>query len=251
MGWGEFPTVTLARARELSREAHDQIRQGINPSIIWRDCSGTDGSFDRHAVRPGSVRRQGVGVGVKAMDERWRLPAGVVLLTLLGLLAFFKARMGLLPEMLWVCHVSTALVAIGLCCRWAALSATGFLFHLAIGVPAFVADVLHTDDTMWPSLALHVLTPALGWWAWRGQRLPRWTPWRVAGLYAVMVALSRAVTPEALNVNLSFQPWSPFGFMGLWTWQVFNLVQMGVRLAVVQWLWNRWHGTGRPRTGDV
>ncbi len=31
MGLGGFPTVTLARARELGREAHEQIRQGINP----------------------------------------------------------------------------------------------------------------------------------------------------------------------------------------------------------------------------
>ncbi len=31
MGLGGFPTVTLARARELGRETHDLIRQGINP----------------------------------------------------------------------------------------------------------------------------------------------------------------------------------------------------------------------------
>lgn len=173
------------------------------------------------------------------MSERHRRLAGALLLAGLVLLAWLKSRSGLLPEMLWICHVSGALMALGLLAGRPLLSAMGFLCHLAVGLPYYLLDLALGGQTHPVSLALHLLTPALGWMAWRGRPLPRPTTWCLLGLHALLVGLSHAFTPEALNINLAFQPSPPGQSLTLWTWQAFRLPVLGLQFAAVQWAWNR------------
>jgi hypothetical protein len=165
--------------------------------------------------------------------------AGAVLLALLLALGWGKAQAGLLPEMLWMCHVASGALALGLLFDWAACSALGFLIHLAVGVPAYSLYLVRGGDITAVSFLLHLLSPLFGWLAWRGRALPRMTALLGLACYAALVVLCLFVTPEALNVNLSFRPWAPMAAAGVWVSRVGNALMMLVLLAGVQWLLNR------------
>ncbi len=72
-------------------------------------------------------------------DARFRWLGWAILITL-GLYAAWRGP--LLPEMLWSCHVATALVGIGLITGSRRLVAAGFLFHAALGLPGFLLLVI-------------------------------------------------------------------------------------------------------------
>jgi hypothetical protein len=165
--------------------------------------------------------------------------AGAVLLALLLALGWAKAQAGLLPEMLWMCHVASGALALGLLFDWAGCSAVGFLIHLAVGVPAYLLHLARGGDTTWVSFLLHLLSPLFGWLAWRGRALPRMTALLGLACYAALVALCLLVTPEALNVNLSFKPWAPVATASAWVSRAGNALLMLVLLVGVQWLLNR------------
>ena len=165
--------------------------------------------------------------------------AGAVLLALWLLLAWMKAQAGVLPEMLWVCHVATLVLSLGLLLNWASASAVGFLLSLAVGLPAYALHLARGGDTTGLSFLLHLLSPLFGWLAWRGRALPRNTALLGLACYAALSALCLAVTPEALNVNLSFKPWAPVAAAGVWVSRAGNALLMLVLLVGVQWLLNR------------
>lgn len=168
-----------------------------------------------------------------------RRASGWLLLGLLLILAALKAQTGVLAEMLWVCHVTSALLALGLILELQRLSAVGFLFHLAVALPAYALDLASGGDTTWVSFLLHLLSPAFGWMAWRGARLPAATPWLALACYVVLAVICRAFTPAQMNINLAFGPWAPLAFMGIWPSRIGNLLLMLAQLATVQWLRNR------------
>lgn len=171
--------------------------------------------------------------------------AGAVLLALLIVLAWGKAQAGVLSEMLWMCHVATGAVALGLLLNWRACVALGFLFHIAVGVPAYILHLAHGGDTTWVSFSLHVLSPLGGWLAWRAKTLPPLTPTLTLGCYAVAATLCVFFTPEALNINQIFRPWEPLAVVGVWPGRIGNALLMLVLLMAGQWLFNR--GKAHPR----
>jgi hypothetical protein len=166
---------------------------------------------------------------------------GVYLLLLLAILAVQKTQDGLAPELLWMCHVTSTMLALGLLANAAPLIATGFLCQAAISLPAYVLHVAAGGHTSAASFLLHVSAPVLGAMAWRGRRMPAAIAWAVLALYQLLIAISQAVTPESLNVNLAFRPWDPLaGFLPSgWAIRVLNLSLMLAQLQVARWLWNR------------
>jgi hypothetical protein len=133
----------------------------------------------------------------------------LVLVALL-LHAWDKARLGLLWEMLWSCHLASLVIALGILANRPRWSAAGLLFHLSTGIPGYVLDALATQSTRPTSVLVHTLPAVAGWVMARRQGLPRdsWY-WAWLGLLAVM-GLSYAITPPNLNINLVFRPWDFF-----------------------------------------
>lgn len=164
---------------------------------------------------------------------------GALLLLLWSLLAFQKVQAGIAPELLWLCHVTSAMLAVGLLCCAQLLTATALLCQLAIAVPAYAVHLATSGDTSPVSFLLHVLAPLFGALAWRGKTLPAAAPWCGAGLYLVLMAASFLATPESLNVNLAFKPWAPVAWAGIWLLRALNLSLVLAQLHAARWLWNR------------
>ncbi|HEX8615586.1 MAG TPA: hypothetical protein VF800_30245 [Telluria sp.] len=166
---------------------------------------------------------------------------GICLLLLLAILAVQKTQDGLAPELLWMCHVTSTMLALGLVADAAPLIVTGFLCQAAIALPAYVLHVAAGGHTSVASFLLHLSAPLLGAMAWRGKPMPAAVPWAVLAIYQLLITLSQAFTPESMNVNLAFRPWDPLA--GLlpsgWPVRVLNLALMLAQLHAARWLWNR------------
>lgn len=164
---------------------------------------------------------------------------GLILLALLVLLTAQKAQAGMAAEMLWVCHVTSAMLAIGLIFDTPLLIATGFLYHIAVAIPTYLLHLATGGDSSVVSFMLHALTPAFGWIACRKQVLPPAAPWLALATYLGLMLVCRFVTPESMNVNLAFKPWGLFAALGVWPVRVLNLFLMFAPLYAVWLLWNR------------
>jgi hypothetical protein len=156
----------------------------------------------------------------------------IALLTALSVHAYGKG-IALLPEMLWACHVASAAMALGVLLRRARWVEVSFLFHCAMGMPAYVIDVAVHRDTTLSSVAVHILPLLLGFNAARtaGYRAGALAP--SAMLYPLLVLVCRILTPRALNVNLAFAPWSQSLFPRIWMW-----VNLGASVTLL-WLTDR------------
>lgn len=155
------------------------------------------------------------------MTRRRRdLALAAVLVALLAAHAMTKARTGLLPEMLWACHVASLLTAIGLVARVPRLLAIGLLFHLGIGIPALALEVLATGETTVSSVALHALTPLAAFLAL--EELPR-TAILDTWIFHLAMQPVGWLLPAALNVNLAHRPWAFLPWeTGPWIHRVLN-----------------------------
>jgi hypothetical protein len=150
-----------------------------------------------------------------------RLPSSRVLgLVLAGAWALHAStKHGIsLQELLWLCHVASALMAIGLLAGVHRLVAAGFLLHVGFGTVGWLLDLLATRETTPTSVLLHLLPLVIGTievrrngWP-RGMVLPAWL------FFTSCVLLSRWVTEPSLNVNVSHAAWGPLAGLtgGIW-----------------------------------
>jgi hypothetical protein len=148
-----------------------------------------------------------------------RVPLAAAVTGALALHAGHKLELGLLGEMLWACHVASLLIAIGIFFRKLTLVAVGTLFHAAVGLPAYVLDVITLGQTTATSVLVHVLPPLAGLFSLKYQTpWPRFVPAATAALYVALIPVSRLLTEPALNVNLAFAPWPPLVRVAPWPW---------------------------------
>jgi hypothetical protein len=164
---------------------------------------------------------------------------GSFLLLLWSVLAFQKAQAGVAPELFWLCHVTSAMLAVGLLLSAQLLISTALLCQLAIAVPAYALHLATNGETSAVSFLLHVLAPLLGVLAWRGKAIPLAAPWCGGVLYLGLMAASYWATPENLNVNLAFRPWGPVAWAGVWPARLLNLTLVLGLLHAARLLWNR------------
>ena len=158
------------------------------------------------------------------------IPSRVLGVALLGAFALHAASKDAahLQEMLWLCHVATVLMALGLLAGWHRVVAAGFLLHVGFGTASWVLDILAHHDTTASSVLVHLLPLAVGAIEVRrkgwpsGVVLPAWL------FYSAWVVLCRWVTDPALNVNLSHAAWGPLARVmgGVWISWAFNAAAM-------------------------
>ena len=115
-----------------------------------------------------------------------------------------------LGVMMWLCHVTTLMLAVGLALglltpiRMAAVFST-------IDLPVWLIGVAATHVTSRPSIVSHICVPVVGWIALAAIRMDR-RPLtaHLAGALtylAIVQVLTRLVTPAPLNVNLVYRPY--------------------------------------------
>ncbi|WP_224240983.1 hypothetical protein [Hyalangium gracile] len=158
------------------------------------------------------------------------LPSRLLGVALLGAFALHAATKDAahLQEMLWLCHVATVVMALGLLSGWHRLVAMGFLLHVGFGTVGWLLDVLATRDTTPSSVLVHVLPLVFGALEVRrrgwpsGVVLPAWL------CFSAWVVLCRWVTDPALNVNLAHEAWGPLAHVmgGVWLSWAFNAAVM-------------------------
>ena len=164
---------------------------------------------------------------------------GAILLALYLVLVFQKTRAGLSAELLWLSHVTCAVLALGLLLDVALMIAAGFLFHLAVALPAYLFYLASGGETSLMSLLLHVLSPLFGWMACRGAPLPTPALLLTYTIYVVVIGATLAFTPAAMNVNSAFTHWASLNVGGALPLLAANAVQMLLQTAAAFLLWNR------------
>jgi hypothetical protein len=162
---------------------------------------------------------------------------------ILATLALYAVSRGpLLPEMLWSCHMATALVGLGLVAGSRRMVAAGFLFHAALGFPGFLLLVAAKQWFSAASAWVHLLPLLAGGAYLCGRELERLTVLHSWLILPVMLPISYWLTPAALNVNLSHGPWGPVAayFPSRWIfYAALGLVNLAA-LALMRAILNRW-----------
>ena len=183
-----------------------------------------------------------------------RLLWALLVLGAYALHAAHKFEHGLFAEMLWACHVATLLIGLGLLTHNIAIVAVGTLFHVAVGFPAYLLDVIVLRSTTVTSVLIHTLPPLAGLAVLRrGSPWPRWTPLAAGSLYVVLIPISRWLTEPALNVNLAFRPWLPIASLSASPWFTWlgNIAGMALALPVFDSWLRRWRlRYGAPGSAD-
>lgn len=164
---------------------------------------------------------------------------GVILLALYLLLVFQKTQAGLAAELLWLSHVTSAVLAVGLILDASLMIAAGFLFHLAVALPAYLFYLSTGGETSPMSFLLHVLSPLFGAMACRGWVLPRRALLLTYAIYVVVIGCTLAFTPAAMNVNSTFRHWALLPVPASLPLLAVNAVQMLLQTAAAFLLWNR------------
>ncbi|WP_426100253.1 hypothetical protein [Massilia sp. TSP1-1-2] len=165
--------------------------------------------------------------------------SGVILLALYLLLVFQKTQAGLAAELLWLSHVTSAVLAIGLLVDVPLMIAAGFLFHLAVALPAYLFYLGTGGETSLMSFLLHALSPLFGAMACRAAPLPRRALMLTYAIYAVVIGSTLAFTPAAMNVNSAFKHWASLNVPGTLPLLAANAVQMLLQTGAAFLVWNR------------
>ena len=134
------------------------------------------------------------------------MKGGFFLLALLLWHTAEKIQSGILPEMLWTCHLATALSVVGFLGKRPVLVMVGGMFHLFCGLPAWILECFVNGTTL-SSAALHLCTPAAGLWVIRREGLSEWAWKGGIGLWVAGFVAGRCMDP-GLNINLAWAPYS-------------------------------------------
>lgn len=139
-------------------------------------------------------------------DKKKRITAGALAIAFFLIHAAALVHAGEYYHIIWSCHLGCLIVGIGLLNRLPWLYAIGF-FWLTMGVPLWLLNVLTSHDFMLTSTLSHIGGIIIAVYGLRFEKMPRFS-WAAAtaGL-AVLGFVSRLVTPQQANVNLSFAVW--------------------------------------------
>jgi hypothetical protein len=139
---------------------------------------------------------------VHAVDRAFALG----LLAMLLVYGLEKRRNGQWGELLFGCHVATAVLSLGLLLGAPWLVGSALVFHVGIGIPSWVAYAVARGTTRPLEVLAHVLPcvaavpAAMRWGIPSGAALAAW------GSFLALQVLSYFATAPALNVNLAHGP---------------------------------------------
>jgi hypothetical protein len=144
------------------------------------------------------------------------------------------------PEhLLWLCNVAAVIVGAGLLLGRPMLNAIGVLW-LIVGDPLWLIDLIRGGELLPTSLLTHAAGLVLGLVGLRRLGLPRGAWWRAVLAGLVLLAVTRAITPAAADVNLVYTVWPTEGTAVRATVATLALVVPGaVAVLLVEWALRR------------
>jgi len=181
-----------------------------------------------------------VGRVVKAPLARLVLATSIAVLLVLHAITWSPS------QLLWACHLASAVIAIGLVIGHRKLIAVGVLFQAGQGIPAYILDLVVVGENSMTSVLLHTLPIASGVWALWGVRLPRGIVLPAWLLHPLATVLAYFLADPALNVMLVQKQYDATAawFPELWMAHVANsalsLACMTIAWLVMRWVWRRW-----------
>lgn len=166
----------------------------------------------------------------------------VAILLALFLHTLYKIHLGILPEMLWACHIASLGIAVSVFLRVPWLAGIGLLFHLAMGIPAYLIDAVATWTTSITSVLVHLLPAFVAWKVIAQSAYPTHNLRNTVIFVLASQVLSYLTTPPALNINLVFAPWGPLVsvFPNVWLYRLFNYGLACLFLLPVHFLLKRY-----------
>jgi len=175
------------------------------------------------------------------------LAAGVFLA--LALDAWTKGP-GNLSEMLWACHWASLLIGLGILAGSRGAACSGLLFHLTLGIPAWLLGLLFSRELYPTSVLVHSLPPLAALFYLRDlEALPQYLALRAWVLHPAAIVVSARFALPDLNVNMAHQPWPPLahlfpdlGYFRLAAVSLSLLMLLLMERALRRWLAER---TGR------
>lgn len=184
----------------------------------------------------------GIGIAVDGglVTPRW--VSLIIFAILVAHAVIVKLPFGLLPEMLYACHVATAILALGVLFQKKELVVFGFSFHLGAGMWGYLFDLVAMRTTSWTSVLVHLTPLAVGYAEVRRSGLPRWAPWVSFAFLISMMVVAYHFTPPALNINLAHRAWAPVERFSSSLWATW-LVNIGFALFLIlssDWLVRKW-----------
>jgi prepilin-type N-terminal cleavage/methylation domain-containing protein len=113
-------------------------------------------------------------------------------------------------NLLWICHVTTLLLAIGLLASWASVVRVAAVWAI-VGLPMWIIEVAARGYTSRVSLLSHIAVPIVAALALSQVKGGRFTVVAHAmGLFLVVQQVCRLVTIPALNINMAHKPYDAF-----------------------------------------
>jgi len=112
-------------------------------------------------------------------------------------------------HLLWACNVSLLLIAAGFALNQPRLNAIGFTW-IVYGTPIWLVDVAAGNPQLWTSWITHFGGIAIAAWGMKTLGVPRGTWWLAPAAFLPLLALTRLVSPPALNINLAFRVYDGF-----------------------------------------
>ena len=128
---------------------------------------------------------------------------GLAALVCYAIHAGFHILNGRPEEVLWVCHLGSALVGVGLLRSSAAMNGIGTLF-LCMGTPLWVMYLAGGGEFYPTSCFPHLGGLAIGLYGVRRLRLPSGAWWKAVVALVSLILVCRLVTPAQANVNVAF-----------------------------------------------
>lgn len=133
-------------------------------------------------------------------------------------LAFFAARLiyfsshGGTSQILWMCHISNLVLAIGLLLNWPVLVGVS-AYWLILAIPFWIVDVIGFGLEGLTSLATHAGGTIIALLALARIDPPRRIWGYALAWYLILQAVSRFLTPPEFNINAAhavYRGWEPF-----------------------------------------
>jgi hypothetical protein len=148
-------------------------------------------------------------------------------------------------QLLWACHIASAVIAFGLAFEVPFMVAIGLVFHAGEGIPAYVIDLIANGETTLRSVLLHTIPIGSAAWALWGQPFPRNVLVPAWLLHPIAMVAAYLFADPALNVMLVHEPFGSSArlFRALWLSWLANMglafVCITTMWAVLRWVWRR------------
>lgn len=155
---------------------------------------------------------------------------------------FELARQGKTAHILWICHISSLIIALGFFLDRIELIRISVLW-LIIGVPLWPIEILRTGIMEITSIGTHYLGLLIGLLVVKKHNMGKYS-WIFALLWFLFLQqVTRLYSPAEFNVNLShaiYPGWDKY-FSSYWSYWLFitvcSTICLWVSSKLLSWLW--------------